>query len=111
MDCVREQTRLRWPSIETCTCLKESLAKRSFTRLFGRMVFSRSSLHSLERGRVFLRLYTSLLRAACWTMASGTRLANHVKFQCGENRKFDWCCEILSEAGALVDPVSSRKEP
>ena len=33
------------------------------------------------------------------------RLANHVKFQCGEIRKFDWCCEILSEAGA---PCGSR---
>ena len=48
---------------------------------------------------------TSLLRAACWTMASGMRLANHVKFQCGDIRKFDWCCEILSEAGA---PCGSR---
>ena len=53
----------------------------------------------------FLRNDTSLLRAACWTMVSGMRLANHVKFQCGEIRKFDWCCEILSEAGA---PCGSR---
>ena len=48
----------------------------------------------------FLRIDTSLLRAACWTMASRMRLANHVKFQCGESRKFDWCCEIPSESGA-----------
>ena len=39
------------------------------------------------------------------TMPSGMRLANHVKFQCGEVRKFDWCCEILSEVGA---PCRSR---
>ena len=35
--------------------------------------------------------HTSLLRAACWTMACGMRLASHVKAQCGETRKFDWC--------------------
>ena len=52
-----------------------------------------------------MRIDTSLLRAACWTMASGMRLANHMKFQCGEIRKFDLCCEILSEAGA---PCESR---
>ena len=47
-----------------------------------------------------MRLDTSLLRADCWTMASGMRLASRVNFQCGEIRKFDWCCEILLEAGA-----------
>ena len=78
------QIHSRWPSIETCTCLKGSRAQRSCTRLFGRMGFSRSSWHSLRRGM---------------------RLSNHVKFQCGEIRKFDWCCEILSEAGA---PCGSR---
>ena len=58
-----------------------------------------------EAREVFLRIDTSLLRAACWTMASGMRLANHVKCQCGEIRKFDGCCEVLSEAGA---PYGSR---
>ena len=42
---------------------------------------------------------TSLLRAACWTMASGVKLEKHVKAQCGEAGKVDWCCEILSESG------------
>ena len=45
------------------------------------------------------RIDTSLLRAACWTMASGMRLERHVKAQCGETCKVDWCCEILSEVG------------
>ena len=44
------------PSIETCTCLKESRAQRSFTRLFGRMGSSRYSWHSLRRGRFFCGL-------------------------------------------------------
>ena len=99
-----EQTHSRWPSIEKCACLKGSRAQKSFTRLFGRMGSIRSSWHSLRRGRFFfffLRIDTSLLRAACWTLASGMRLASQVKFQCGEIRKFDWCCEIQSEAGAL----------
>ena len=111
MGCVRERSRLRWPCIETCTCPKESQVQRSYTRLFGGLGFSRSSWHSRKRGRFFLRIDTSLLRAACWTIASGVRLANHVKFQCGEVRKFDWCCEILSGLEPLVDPVFSRKEP
>ena len=53
----------------------------------------------------FLRIDTSLLRAACRTLASVVRLANHVKFRCGESRKFDWCCEIPPETGA---PCGSR---
>ena len=53
VDCVKEQTHSRWPSIETCTCLKGSRAQRTFTRLFGRMGFSRSSWHSPRRGRFF----------------------------------------------------------
>ena len=102
VDFVTEQTHPRWLSIETCTCLKGSRAQRSFARLFGRMGFSRSSWHSLRRGRFFfLRIDTSLLPAACWVMASGMRLAILVKFQCGEIRKFGWCCGILWEAGAL----------
>ena len=42
---------------------------------------------------------TSLLRAACWTMASGMKLEKHVKALCGDDCKVDWCCEILSESG------------
>ena len=38
-------------------------------------------------------------------MASVMRLGILVKVQCGETRKFDWPCEILSEAGA---PCGSR---
>ena len=101
VDCVREQTRVLWPSTVMCTCLKESRAQRSHMRLLGRMVFlSRSSWHSLRRGSFFFR-------AACWTLASGMRLANHVKFQCGESRKFDWCCEIPSDTGAPCGTVIS----
>ena len=51
-----------------------------------------------------MRIGTSLPRA-CWTVASGMRFASHAKAQCGETRKLDWCCEILSEAGA---PCGSR---
>ena len=58
-----------------------------------------------EAWEAFLRIDTSLLRAACSTMASRMRLASHVKAQRGEIRKFDWCCEILSEAGG---PCGSR---
>ena len=39
------------------------------------------------------------------------RLANHVKFQFGEIRKFDWCCEILSEAGAPCGSRFQSKRP
>ena len=38
------------------TCLKESQAQRSYTRLFGRRFLSRSSWHSLNRGRFFCEL-------------------------------------------------------
>ena len=85
MDCVRDQTRLLWLSIGTFTCLKESRTQRE----------------------AFLRVDTSLLRAACWTTASGMRLASHVKVQCGETRKLGWCCEILLEAGARLSVKKS----
>ena len=97
--CVRERIRLRWRFIGTCICLRESLAQRSFTRLFGRMVFNRSSYSDRKRGKRFDEWTTSLLRAACWTMASGMKLEKHVKALCGEDCKVDWCCEILSESG------------
>ena len=82
--------------------LSEALRRDGFESLF---------VAESEAREVFLRIDTSLLCAACWTMASGMRLANHVKFQCGEVRKFDWCREILSGIGPLVDPVFNRKEP
>ena len=44
---------MRWRFIGTCICLRESLAQRSFTRLFGRMVFSRSSYRNRRRGKRF----------------------------------------------------------
>ena len=44
---MREQTRLLWPYILMCTCLKESQAQRSFLRPFGKVAFSRSLLPSL----------------------------------------------------------------
>ena len=80
--CVREQTLSRWPAIETCSCLKGSRAQRSFVRLFGRMGSSRSSAES-EAWEAFLRI-----EAARWTVASGMRLASHVKAQYGETKKF-----------------------
>ena len=98
--CVRERIHWRWRFIGTCTCLRVSLARRSFARLFGKRVFSRSSCHNHKQAwEAFQRIDTSLLRAACWTMASGMRLERHVKAQCGETCKVDWCCEILSEVG------------
>ena len=69
---------------------------------FGKMAFSRSLLTSLRRGRPSCgstRLFF-VRRAGRWRLASGMRLASHVKAQCGEARMFDWCCGILSEAGA-----------
>ena len=77
----------------------EALRKDGFQSLFV----------AQSEAREFFFFFCELTRlffcAACWTMASGMRLANHVKSQCGEIRKFDWCCEILSEAGA---PCGSR---
>ena len=99
-DCVREQTRLRLPSIGTFFLLEgvtgteelyEALRKDGFESLFVSQSDSREA---------FLRIDTSLLRSACWTMASGMRLELHVKSQCGETRQFDWCCEIPLDTGA-----------
>ena len=58
----------------------------------------------------FLRIDTSLLSAACWAMASGMKLASHVKAQCGETRQFDCCCEILSEAEMSWTPDVSSSD-
>ena len=70
--------------------LYEALRKDGSQSLF---VLQSEALEALQR------IDTSLLRAACWTMASGMRLERHVKAQCGEACKVDWCCEILSESG------------
>ena len=72
--------------------LHEALRKRGFQSLF---VSQSQAWEALQR------IDTSLLRAACWTMASGMRLERHVQAQCGETCKVDWCCEILSEVGVL----------
>ena len=79
-------------------------------RLFGEMTFSRSFVPQSEAWEAFLRIDTSLLRAACWTMASGMRLAIHVKAQCGETRRFDWCCRFCRRLEPLVDPVFGVKK-
>ena len=76
--------------------LCEALRKVGFQSLF---------VSQSEAWEALQRIDTSLLRAACWTMASGMRLERHVKAQCGETSKFDWCCEILSEYGV---PCGSR---
>ena len=76
--------------------LCEALRKVGFQSLF---------VSQSEAWEALQRIDTSLLRAACWTMASGMRLERHVKAQCGETCKFDWCCEILSEYGV---PCGSR---
>ena len=70
--------------------LYEALQKDGFQSLF---VLQSEAWEALQR------MDTSLLRAACWTMASGMKLETHVKAQCGEACKVDWCCEILSESG------------
>ena len=70
--------------------LYEALRKNGFQSLF---------VSQSEAWEALQRTDTSLLRAACWTMASGMKLEKHVKAQCGEDRKVDWCCEILSESG------------
>ena len=67
--------------------LHEALRKDGVQTLF----VSRSDAREVF---FFLRIDTSLFRSACWTLASGMRLEVHVKSQCGEIRKFDWCCEI-----------------
>ena len=84
---------LLWPSIETCTCGKESRAQRSFMVLFGRMVHSRSWWHSLRRRSFFffLRIDTSLLRAGPESSIGVVRFRRRLE--------------------PLVDPVFNRKEP
>ena len=70
--------------------LYEALRKNGFQSLF---------VSQSEAWEALQRMDTSLLRAACWTMASGMKLEKHVKAQCGEACKVDWCCEIWSESG------------
>ena len=70
--------------------LHEALRKSGFQSLF---------VSQSEAWEALQRMDTSLLRAACWTMASGMKLEKHVKALCGEDCKVDWCCEILSESG------------
>ena len=101
MDCVREQNNSRWPSIETCTCLNLSRAQRELHEALRKDGFQSLFVAQSEAREVFFRIDMSVHRAACWTVASGMRLANHVKFQCAKIRKFGWCCEILSEGVAL----------
>ena len=75
-------------------------------RPFGKMAFSRSSWPSPEAWEAFLRIDTSLLRAACWTLASGMRLASHVKALNAERPDISsGVVRFLSEAGA---PCGSR---
>ena len=74
----------------------EALRKDGFQSLF---------VAQSEVWEAFLRIDTYLLHAACFTMASGIRFASHMKAQCGETRKFDWCCEVMSETGP---PFGSR---
>ena len=50
-----------------------------------------------EAWEAFLMIGTSLLRAACWTMATGVRLESHMKAQCGLE--------------PLADRVLSREKP
>ena len=70
--------------------LYEALRKNGFQALF---------VSQSEAWEALQRMDTSLLRAACWTMASGMKLEKHVKALCGDDCKVDWCCEILSESG------------
>ena len=70
--------------------LYEALRKNGFQSLF---------VSQSEAWEALQRMDTSLLRAACWTMASGMKLEKHVKALCGDDGKVDWCCEILSESG------------
>ena len=70
--------------------LYEALRKNGFQSLF---------VSQSEAWEALQRMDTSLLRAACWTMAPGMKLEKHVKAQCGEACKVYWCCEILSESG------------
>ena len=62
--------------------LHEALRKNGFQSLF---------VSQSEAWEALQRIDTSLLRAACWTMASGMKLEKHVKVQCGEAFKVDWC--------------------
>ena len=70
--------------------LYEALRKNGFQSHF---------VSQSEAWEALQRMDTSLLRAACWTMASGMKLEKHVKALCGDDCKVDWCCEILSESG------------
>ena len=81
--------------------LYEALRKDGFQSLF---------VLQSEAWEAPQRMDTSLLRAACWTMASGMKLEKHVKAQCGEACKVDWCCEILSESGVPCGPRFRSKK-
>ena len=62
----------------TGTELFEALRKNGFHSLF---------VIQSDAREAFLRFHTSLLRSACWTMASGMRLELHVKSQWRRNTK------------------------
>ena len=70
--------------------LHEALRKNGFQSLF---------VSQSEAWEALQRMDTSLLRAACWTMASGMKLEKNFKALCGDDCKIDWCCEILSVSG------------
>ena len=113
MDCVREQTRSRrafhrdvylFERVTGTEELDEALRKDGFQPLF--------VAQSEAREVFFLRVDTSLLCAACWTMTSGMRLANHVKFQQEERSESSTgVVRLRRRLEPLVDSFFSRKEP
>ena len=66
--------------------------------------FQSLSVAQSEAWKAFLRIDTSLLRAACWTVASGMRLASHVKAQSSTG-----VVRFCRRLEPLVDPVFQSK--
>ena len=75
--------RLRWRSIGTCICLRESLGTEELYEALRKNGFQSLFVSQSEAWEALQRMDTSLLRAACWTMASGMKLEKHVKALCG----------------------------
>ena len=96
---MRGRIRLQWRFIGTCILFEGVTGTEELYEILRKNDFQSLFVSQSEAWEALQRMDTSLLRAACWTMASGMKLEKHVKALSGDDCKVDWCCEILSESG------------